>query len=51
MRSFGIRYGYYDCADWKVAGYCDPIVDCWGDMMALLGAWALGSPETQPAAM
>jgi len=51
MRSFGIRYGFYDPKDWKAARYTDPIVDCWGDEMGLLTAWAFGTPETQPAAM
>lgn len=33
LRSFGIRYGYYNPKDWKQARYCDPIVDCWADIM------------------
>ena len=33
MRSFGIRYGFYDALDWKCARYADPIVDQWGDLM------------------
>ena len=52
MHSFGIRYGFYNTKDWKAAGYCDPIVDCWGDLMAALGAWAYAPPgEAQDAAM
>ena len=45
MHSFGIRYGFYDPKDWKAARYCDPIVDCWGDEMNLLGAWAFAPDE------
>ena len=33
LRSFGIRYGYYDPADWKCAMVVDPIIDTWADVM------------------
>lgn len=45
MRSFGIRYGYYDPKDWKAARYCDPIVDTWGDMMNAVAAFAFAQDD------
>ena len=32
LRSFGIRYGYYDPKNWEQSRYIDPFVDCWGDL-------------------
>ena len=40
MRSFGIRYGYYNAADWKTCRYIDPIVDTFAD---ILGAQSLAA--------
>ena len=31
LRSFGIRFGYYNPRDWKAAKLIDPIVDTWAD--------------------
>ena len=34
LRSFGIRYGYYEPSDWKQARLIDPIVETYGDVLA-----------------
>jgi len=49
MRTFGIRYGYYNPKDWKMARYCDPIIDTWGDIQGSLGGFAFASDEDKPA--
>jgi len=36
LRSFGIRYGYYDPKDWKMCRLVDPIVETWNDLMTAL---------------
>ena len=33
MRYFGIRYGYYDPKNWKLACHVDPIIDTWSDIV------------------
>lgn len=33
LRSFGIRFGYYDPRDWKMACLVDPLVDTWADVL------------------
>lgn len=38
LRSFGIRYGYYNPRDWKACRYIDPVVDTFADV---LGAQAM----------
>lgn len=31
LRSFGIRFGYYDPKDWRLATLIDPVVTSWAD--------------------
>ena len=45
MRSLGIRFGYYDPKNWKAAQYCDPIVDCWGDIVGAVAGVAFAPDE------
>ena len=47
LRSFGIRYGYYNPKDWKCSMYVDPIVDTWADYMGGLSKVIFGgaTPE------
>ena len=47
LRSFGIRFGYYNPSDWKCAMYVDPIVDTWADYMGGLSKVLFGgcTPE------
>merc|ERR1712060_551643 len=47
LRSFGIRYGYYNPKDWKCFMYVDPIVDTWADYMGGLSKVIFGgaTPE------
>ena len=33
MRSFGMRFGYYNASDWAQNMFVDPIMDTWGDIM------------------
>ena len=33
MRSFGIKFGYYDPSDWELAAIIDPVIDNWSDIM------------------
>lgn len=33
LRSFGIRYGYYNPRDWKACRYIDPVVDTFADVL------------------
>ena len=47
MRTFGIRYGYYDPKNWKLARYTDPIVDTWGDLIGAFGAVAFNQDESK----
>ena len=52
LRSFGIRYGYYNPKDWRQARYIDPIIDTWADLQAALTAWGFsppGSPQQDEA--
>ena len=51
LRSFGIRYGYYDPRDWKQARYIDPIIDSWSDLQGKLAGVAFApTPEAKQAA-
>ena len=47
LRSFGIRYGYYNPKDWKTARYCDPIVDSYADVLATLTAFAYNEDQSK----
>ena len=52
MHSLGIRFGYYDTKDWKAARYCDPIVDCWSDIVGGAAGVAFApDAEAQAAAV
>ena len=51
LRSFGIRFGYYNPKDWKFARYIDPIVEMWGDIFGLTAKFLSDdtNPEMLPA--
>ena len=50
MHSFGIRYGYYEPNNWRMAMYCDPIIDIFGDIMYNIGQYAfINDPDQKPA--
>ena len=51
MRSFGMRYGYYDPKDCVAARYCDPLIDCWGDLQGALGKFAFAPEDQKPPAL
>ncbi len=50
MRTFGIRFGYYDAGDWKQAMYVDPIMDTWGDIADSLSKVAFSEDPEEPKA-
>ena len=50
LRSFGIRYGLYDPKDWKLARYCDPVVDTWADVLGAMSGLLFAQTEEQKAA-
>ena len=45
MRSFGIRYGFYDPKDWGKARYIDPIVDTFADVLNAQAAFAFAEDD------
>jgi len=45
LRSFGIRFGYYNPKDWRQARYIDPLIDSWSDLQGKLGAVAFAPDE------
>ena len=51
LRSFGIRFGYYDPKNWREARYADPIVDTFGDMIGAVGKFAFAPDADKPAIM
>lgn len=51
LRSFGIRYGYYNPKDWKCAMFCDSIVETWGDVVGGMGKVFFAPDADKPALM
>ncbi len=45
LRSFGIRYGYYNPRDWKQARYIDPIVDTFADVLSAQAVFAFAQDD------
>ena len=48
LRSFGIRFGYYNPRDWKQASLIDPIVDTFADVLAGMGGVLFASGDKAP---
>mmetsp|Transcript_14914 Transcript_14914/g.18745 ORF Transcript_14914/g.18745 Transcript_14914/m.18745 type:complete len:107 (+) Transcript_14914:1148-1468(+) len=48
LRSFGIRFGYYDPKNWGQVRYCDPIVDTWGDLQGTLAKFVFAPDDEKP---
>ena len=49
LRSFGIRYGYYNPKNWNESRYADPIVDTFGDLMDAMFKVAMAPDADKPA--
>ena len=49
LRSFGIRFGYYNPKNWNESRYTDPVVDTFGDLMGGLFKVFTAPPADQPA--
>lgn len=49
LRSFGIRFGYYNPKSWQEARYIDPIVETFSDVVSSVGKTAF-APDDQKAA-
>ena len=45
MRSFGIRFGYYNTSDAESVKFIDPVIDTWSDIMDAIGAIAFAPAD------
>ena len=45
LRSFGIRFGYYNPRDWKSCRYIDPVVDTFADVLAAQSVFAFAQDD------
>ena len=51
LRSFGIRYGYYDPKDWRCSLLVDPICETWGDVVGGMAKVFFAPEAERPALM
>ena len=51
LRSFGVRFGYYNPSDWQMSLLVDPIVETWGDVLGVLAGILFAPDDQKPAAI